>query len=233
MEGDGFTTPPGSPRLFMTAAALAPPNAPHILRRSRPIVGRAVYDIYEALRRDMPRNTVTLQNALLRFPVTSLRGFVQMGRMTNDEELERVANLVLADLVLDELQDVDDEETQALVEAAVGFWLDYCSQEVQFRFYAQNTDFVRGFNETQRALEYDIDTELLVHLGNPVEIYFGVPDLDMTDANIFTDTDIMMTGRDLPACRYPPPLTDSGSDENTGLVRATPDASSSEDESGP
>ena len=232
MEGDGFTTPPGSPRLFMTAAALAPPNAPHILRRSRAIPGMALYDIYEDLRHDMPRNRETLRNALLRFPVTSLRGFLRIGRIDEDD-VGFLADWVLADLVLDDLQDVDDEETQALVEAAVSFWLEYCSREVHARFYDHNTDFVRGFNETHRALEYDVHSELLAVLNMPFQIYADLPDLDMTDANIFTDTDIMMTGRDLPACLYPPPSTDSGSDENTGLVRATPDASSSEDESGP
>jgi len=151
----------------------------------------------------------------------------------NGDDVGSLADLVLADLMLDDLQDVDDEETQALVEAAVSFWLEHCSPEVHARFFHHNTDFVRVFNETHRALEYDIDTELLAVLNMPFQIYADLPDLDMTDANIFTHRDIMMTGRDLPACLYPPPSTDSDSDENTGLVRATPDASSSEDESGP
>ena len=151
----------------------------------------------------------------------------------DEDDVGSLADWVLADLVLDDLQDVDDEETQALVEAAVSFWLEYCSREVHARFYDHNTDFVRGFNETHRALEYDVHSELLAVLNMPFQIYADLPDLDMTDANIFTDTDILMTGRDLPACLYPPPSTDSDLDENTGLVRATPDASSSEDESGP
>ena len=227
MERDEFTTPPGSPRLFLTAAARAAPDAPRIERQSRPRLGQAVYDIYLALRENLPGNAAALQNALLRFPVASLRGFLQIAGMTEDDERD------LADLVLGDLLEYDIPGEHG--DAAVGFWLQRCTDDVQFDFYARNVNFVRGFDEdeTRRGLQYDRETELLTYLSNHVEIYAGLADMDMEDGSIYTHPDVLMFGRDCPVSLYPDSETDSSSHEDTGLVglvRATPDPSSSDEE---